>query len=984
MKKFNNIILALLFSSNISYAQVFINEIMSSNLSTIVDEDGSFSDWIEIYNSGEESVDLESFSLSDDLNILDKWQFPQISIDAGHYVLIFASGKTNFDIDILHSNFKLKASGESIYLSNPDRIIIDSLTAVKLIADVSYGRSPDGTSNFTYFESPTPDQANGSTDNLGLITEIPTFSLASGYVSSSGQSVLLSSESGSKIHYTKNGSQPTTSSEVYSSELNISSSMVIKARIIEDGKLPGPIVTQSYIIESEVDDLSLPMISISADHDDLFGDSGLFNFDPGNLEKQVYFEFYDSNNESAFSSNAGMKIFGNESGTGYHYQQSLAFFARSKYGDGAFNYRLFREKDIDNFESFIMRNDNGEYNIFDAVGNGLVQDILDVQAFQPVVVFINGEYWGILNMMEKINEHYITGNFKINADSVDVLNGFETDNPYYHVDWPIAGNIDKYAELTDFLQTHDLSIDANYQKAKAMIDIPSYATYQIAEIFMANVDWPGNNTKFWREKGDNGKWRWIVFDIDAGLAAWTEDGFDATYNTLEIATAPNGPSTLPWGVESTWPNPPWSTFILRSLLENNEFENFFIATLCDLMATNFNPEISKQWVDARADLVIKEIDNHENRWDVSGRWYIEEIKEIIKDFLDKRGQYVHEHFKDYFNLSGELNELNISLPEGGGSVKVNNKIIVEFPFRNNYFEDLSISLTAIPDIGFEFVKWEGVDLIHSSIEIIMNDSKSLSPKFLPIPDFERIVINEICYADAMTNDWIELFNPTEDRIDLSNWKLTDSSDEPFIFPQGSQLNSGGYLVVSRDIEKFKESFNSPSVVGDFNFGLSKRGDHIFLYNQENQLIDHVEYKTVYPWPVSGYSLALIDPMFDNAYNKNWMSSEYSKTPGAQNESLFNQDQVLSIGEQPKLPLFEIFPNPLSAKSVVKYVLKEDQRVVLKLYDIHGRLIKKIIDEKLPQGNHISPINMRGLEMGIYFITMQNLEGNYTSKVLVID
>ena len=146
MKKVKNIILVLLLSSNISYAQVFINEIMSSNLSTIVDEDGNFSDWIEIYNSGEESVDLENFSLSDDLSVLDKWQFPQISIDAGHYVLIFASGKTNFDVDILHSNFKLKASGESIYLSNSDRIIIDSLTAVKLIDDFSYGRSRDGRS----------------------------------------------------------------------------------------------------------------------------------------------------------------------------------------------------------------------------------------------------------------------------------------------------------------------------------------------------------------------------------------------------------------------------------------------------------------------------------------------------------------------------------------------------------------------------------------------------------------------------------------------------------------------------------------------------------------------------------------------------------------------------------------------------------------------------------------------------------------------
>ena len=133
------------------------------------------------------------------------------------------------------------------------------------------------------------------------------------------------------------------------------------------------------------------MISISADRDELFGGSGPFNLDPGNLEKQVYFEFFDIQNEAQFSSNAGMKIFGNESGTGYDYQQSLALFARSKYGNGSFNYRLFKEKNIDDFEAFILRNDNGEYILFDAVGNGLVQDILDVAIIMVNLILKNSQ-----------------------------------------------------------------------------------------------------------------------------------------------------------------------------------------------------------------------------------------------------------------------------------------------------------------------------------------------------------------------------------------------------------------------------------------------------------------------------------------------------------------------------------------------------------------------------------------------------------------
>jgi len=979
MRKFQIMIFILCLSFKISFAQIYINEIMSLNFSTIADEEGEFVDWIELVNMGAEAVDLEGFSLSDDVTELNKWIFPQVSIDAGQYLLIFASSKNKLEVSNLHTNFKIKSEGESIFLSNTEGIIVDSISAIQLNGDISYGRSPDGSSSFSYFNIPTPGEANGGDGFSELITEKPIFSLQGGYISGSGTKVSLSSDSGASIRYTTDGSLPTASSIIYSSAITISSSTILKARIIEEGKLPGPIVARSYIKESDVDDLSLPMISISADPEELFGGHGLFNLNPGILEKQVYFEFYNSDNSLGLESNAGMKIFGNESSTGYDYQQSLALFARRKYGNGEFNYRLFKEKNIDSFESFIIRNDKGEYNIFDAVGNGLVQDILAVQAFQPVVVFINGEYWGILNMMEKINEHYVADNFNVDSDSVDVLNGFETDEPYYHTGWPIAGDIDKYAEMTDFLQNHDLNIDANYQTAKTMIDIAEYATYQNAEIYMANVDWPGNNMKFWREKGENGKWRWIVFDIDAGLAAWKDDGFDATYNTLDIATEPDGPSSTLWGTESTWPNPPWSTFILRSLLENNEFENLFIATLCDLMATNFKPENSKPWVDARADLIINEIENHENRWDASGRWYIEDNKNTIKGFLENRGEQIIKHYKDYFNLSGNMKELIVSVPHKGGIVKVNNQIIKEYPFSGHYFEELELTLSAIPDIGFEFVGWEGIKSSNTSIACNMNENKSLSAIFGALPGFERVVINEICYTDSKTNDWIELYNPTEITIDLSNWQLIDDGNEPFIFPQGTELNSYEYLVVCKDIEDFKEKYSSTTAIGDFGFGLSKRGDQIFLYNDSSQLIDQIEYKVVYPWPVSGNSISLTDPMQDNSLSNFWQNTESRKTPGAQNDIVIPSG--IPIPESLSFTLHDAYPNPFTDLTTINYELTREENVVISLFDTQGRLVRCLVDANHERGSYTIRISGAELGNGVYYCVMQCAEGICTKKVV---
>jgi hypothetical protein len=399
------------------------------------------------------------------------------------------------------------------------------------------------------------------------------------------------------------------------------------------------------------------------------------------------------------------------------------------------------------------------------------------------------------------------------------------------------------------------------------------------------------------------------------------------------------------------------------------------------MATNFKPENSKPWVDARADLVINEIGNHENRWDVSGSWYIEDNRNTAKRFLENRGEQIIEHYKNYFHLSDHMKELIVSVPRKGGSVKVNNQLIKEYPFSGNYFEGLELTLSAIPDIGFEFMGWEGIESSNTTIACSMNENKSLSAIFGPLPGFERVVINEICYTDSETNDWIELYNPTEINIDLSNWQLIDDGNEPFIFPQGSELNSVEYLVVCKDIEDFKEKYNSTTAIGDFSFGLSKRGDQVDLYNDSSQLIDHIEYKVVYPWPLSGNSISLTDPLQENRLSNFWQNTENRKTPGAQNDIVISSG--IPIPESLSFTMHDAYPNPFTSLTTIHYELTREENVVINLFDTNGRLLRCLVNAVHEPGSYTTRISGAELGNGVYYCVMQCDEGSSTKKIVHI-
>ena len=214
--RFSLSFLILLVSSLCISAQesgIVINEFLASNVTTNPDmvDFGDFSDWIELYNNLDHEADLSGYYLTDDLNDQRKWQIPQNTVILSKdFYFLWADGENDIpgqnylrtwwpnNISYItqwsHTNFKLNKDAELIALFDPDGVLIDSVSFSNQIEDVSYGRKPDGSSNWFRFGEPTPGKTN-STEGIKstLFAGDVIFSEPGGFFTSS-QSVILSSK----------------------------------------------------------------------------------------------------------------------------------------------------------------------------------------------------------------------------------------------------------------------------------------------------------------------------------------------------------------------------------------------------------------------------------------------------------------------------------------------------------------------------------------------------------------------------------------------------------------------------------------------------------------------------------------------------------------------------------------------------------------------------------------------------------------------
>lgn len=847
----------------------------------------------------------------------------------------------------LHTNFRIDAGGETLLLSAPDSSVVDMTSPVSLAGDLSHGRQPDGASSWFYFDLPTPGAPNNTKSFTAISIDTVLFSPEGGYYNTDLQLTLSSLRGSDSIFYTLDGSEPTVNSILYSGPVTITGNTVVRAKSIKTLLMAGPASTNTYVTKKHY----LPVVCISTDPPNLWDyNTGIYVEGPNaeaanphfganywqDWEKRAHFELYDEKGVKRIDQDAGLKIFGAWSRA--HAQKSFALFARKEYGKGSFEYRFFKDKPIEKFESIVLRNGGNDwgYALFrDDLTSILVKDMeVDRTAVQPAVVYLNGQYWGILTFREKISDNYIAENHYHDPASVNLLEGNGK---------IIDGTNASYTGIIDYVTNNTLESDSKFNSVSSKIDINNYIQYQLTEIFVDNRDWPQNNIKYWSTNEPGSKWRWILYDTDFGFSIY--DAAAWSFNTFEWATA----------AASTGKNQPWSTLLFRRMMSNPGFRDEFANQLADRMNRNFTSSRINAVTDSLKSLLSEEIKDHLTRWSRSYNNWIKSI-DNIKNFALNRPAAVRSHLITRLGLGVPTDiKVEIATP-GTGRVKINSIIPYRFPFTGTYFKDLPIQLTALPSPDYKFVRWESGSVMSNSpgLSYNMEGPQTFRAVFEVARNLDtRIIINEISYDSSPlkdTEDWVEIYNAGKSTVNLKNWVLSDRDPESgFRIESDLVLYPGMYLVICRDQMAFREHWGkTANSTGDFGFGLSSSGDDVFLYDDDGNIVDFVNYSVSSPWPANGAeggSIELKDPHSDNNDGTNWKASS-TGTPGILNTGTKeDQEPVIASTE------ISCFPNPFSDFSTIRLRVAETARFRIDIFDSMGKKVRTLTDQAIEPGEY---------------------------------
>ena len=881
-------LLFISFCSIAGFSQIYINEFVASNEFSYPDDSGEYNDWVEIRNAGNSAINIAGKYFTDDFSNPLKWKIPtydasKTTIPAGGYLVFFFDG--DVQQGILHADMKLSRSGEMIGLFEPDGFtIIDSVTYSQQQTDVSQGREL-GSNNWMFYQNPTPNTVNNTTAYSGTVQHLPIFNIDGGMFNLA-QSVTISNPGSGIVRYTLDGSDPKASSPVYTGAISITQTKIVKAKIFQSGYFPSKPVVNTYFINEALDTRSFPVFSLSTDPDFLYDhDTGLYvqNFKP-TWEHPVYVEMYDGNDNLVWEQAAGFEVLGQNSWV--LPQKMLGINCNSKYGDGDLNYQLFEDRQRDNFNNFILRAAGSDWSKT-LYRDGFIQSLtreamdIDIQGYKPAIAYLNGVYHGIHNVRSKLNGEYVKQHYGIAKSNMDLIenNGYIAEGDSLH-----------YIETKNFLLGADLSDSTQYNIAKTYFDIDNFIENYIMQFYTANISWE-HNIKWWRKRSSNGKWRIMLQDLDRGF-----DKSTAHYNFLQIHTDPVGFPGL---------NPQWATLPFRKLIENEEFRNRFISKYADHLYTTFNDDLSLYpKIDSMTFILQTEIPFHSAKWAGTTSsygdgipnlsfWY-QEVQEL-RDFVEQRDTVARNNFINHFNLAG-TDSMYLEAIDDYGRIKINDIILPQANWGGHYIKDLELELTAIPHEGYVFNRWLVVgdtltDAFAQTIKVKHYNDVEYFALFDPDSTIKNSpVINEIAYNPGNgygSGEWVELYNPYSYPLDLSNWTISDTSGNEFIFPNNTVLNQDDYLIVSSDKIAFNNDYPYvQNLIGNFNFGLANYGDLVLLKDENGIVKDSVFYNYRYPWPelatIDGYTIELVGPTLPNEFGNNWKQSPLGGTPGLVN------------------------------------------------------------------------------------------------------
>ena len=783
---------------------IVINEIMAANVDVYLDPSQNYGSWVEIYNPTDKSVSLGSLYVSDDPDNLKKHQLIStygVAPSHGFAVLNFDHFEVWTSGAYRQIDDKLNCDGGIIIISDGTQIIAQQKYP-KAISRISYARVTDGNDEWGTTAFPSPGASNNS--NKGFASEqlpAPTVD-KDGQCFTGSLQVCVNIPAGTTLRYTTDGTAPTLDNGDTSETglFTINNTTCFRFRLFQDGYLPSRVITRTYIYDTG--NYQFPIISVVTNPDNLYDDNiGVFSQGqygrPGNgntskcnwnmdWDRPVSFEYITTDNECLVAQECDFAMCGGWS-RGW-LPHSFKLKAKKTYDfENAFKTQFFDEKPYLKSKTLQIRNGGNDTSC--RIKDPAIQQVVarsgmyvDYQSWQPVHVFINGSHYAVLNMREPNNKDYGEANYGIDTDEMDQFE-ISPDSGYVQM----RGTDESFLRLVEL--SENAANDATFEEISKLLDIDEYINYMAVEFYVGNWDWPQNNVKGFRDVND-GKFHFVLFDLDGSLS--TDTPFNTFFNkeTYTFDTLHGFDYSRNTSVEGERRKLEIKFVTLfKNLLKNATFRKQFIDTYCIMGGSVFKP--------ARVRSIVSEMSDY-----LSQGNYVypnNTAYNLINSFTSSYNSNQVNQLKNcsHMKLSSTARQqatITTNVPEA--KVLINDINLPYTDFDGYLFSP--VTLTAVAPAGYRFVGWQNdeasTDYVSTKVKYpIPADGKlTLMAVFEKIPDDDMLAthitpirVNEVSADNSMyvndyfkKNDWIELYNTTDQDIDIAGMYISDNVNKP--------------------------------------------------------------------------------------------------------------------------------------------------------------------------------------------------------------
>jgi len=537
------------------------------------------------------------------------------------------------------------------------------------------------------------------------------------------------------------GYSPELATGIYRGPLPLTNSTVLRAMTIAPGRIPGDIVTASYLIPPSKE---LPTLSLVTDPANLFDEnSGIYAAGPPqnedgvdrlrnyqrNWERPAHAALFETNGSPGFALDCGLKIHGAFS---RHWpQKSLRLHFRERYGASRLEYRVFPDKPREIFESLILRNSGNDWNralLRDPLAHSLASDIgLGHQAWRPVQVFLNGDYWGMLSLREHVDESTVAAQ-NGTGDDLDIIKN-EVD--------VVRGDFLEYSDLVASAVGAGADPTA-LTRLTQRVNVARYFDWLALELFSGNSDWPGNNVLAWRER-TGPVWNWMLVDCDGGFSYPNVAGESLTENLATGIVA---------GVVGS------SRILMRSLLALPERRLEFARRVDDLLNSVLATSHTVPRLDAMEARLLPGIGGHIQRWkDTIATNLVPDQRPIplpnvaawraevdgVRQFLTERPAVFRDHLRRHFGLGEDVNLTLAAEPHGlVESVKIGTLNLNgdELPHHASYFSGVPLEVVVKARPGYRVAGWSDGGITANRRRLLPMASGTLTVLLERDPDWK--------------------------------------------------------------------------------------------------------------------------------------------------------------------------------------------------------------------------------------------------------